>query len=417
MHTPAPLRQFRYQALDANGTARRGELKAPSKTLALELLHKRGLIPLALDEAIDDSDLWSLLLERLRRSLSGVGQLNASELSSVTHSLSALLKAGLTVDRTLTITRGLELRPAVLLFLDDLAKSIRGGRTFSEALAASGVKLPGYYQSIAQAGEAGGTLPDSLAQISALLKRQLEIRQRIQSALIYPTLLAGIVFVTLVILLVFVLPRFQSLFEESEAKLPLSTQVVLSMGGFIASYWWLLALTVLAAITTAGLLIRRDSWRRRFDRWLVRSRWTFGIPLTLDTGRLMRTLSNLLSSGVPMATALRIARGALGNIYLSDTLEMVNQRIKAGEAFSIALAAPGIFPSQAVQLARVGEETGRLSELLLEAAVILENDGQIALDRLMTLLVPLLTIVMGLVVAGLIGSVLVGLLSLNELAF
>jgi general secretion pathway protein F len=149
---------------------------------------------------------------------------------------------------------------------------------------------------------------------------------------------------------------------------------------------------------------------------MLRSRWTFGVPAAIDTARMLQTLSTMIANGVPLANGLRIARGTLTNTVLRRALDGVTQRVKAGESITVALAAAEVFPPHAVQLARVGEETGRLEHMLREAAVILDEDSQRSLERLLTLMVPLITITMGLLVAGLIGSVLVGLLSINELA-
>jgi general secretion pathway protein F len=219
------------------------------------------------------------------------------------------------------------------------------------------------------------------------------------------------------LLLTFVLPRFEALFAESEAPLPWATRAVLAAGGFISNYWWALGLLCLLAVASAVALARTPRGRARLDSWLLKSRLTFGLPAAIDTARLLRTLSTLLANGVHIGSAMHIARATLSNTRLRLGLDEAARRIKAGESTSAALYATGVFPAQAVHLARVGEETGRLDHLLVEAAAILENESETSLERLLALLVPALTIGMGLLITGLIGSVLIGLLSVNDLAF
>jgi general secretion pathway protein F len=249
------------------------------------------------------------------------------------------------------------------------------------------------------------------------MSKQTAMRERVHSALVYPALLAAVVLVTLVVLLVFVLPRFELLFSETEAPLPWSTQIVLGLGRFTADYWWatLLATATLSVIFVTWL--KSASGRFHFDRWLLRTRLTLGLPGALDTARLLRTVGSQCKNGLPLPVALRVSRGTLANHYLHDALGDVTREVQAGEAFSVALARPRCFPAVAVQLARVGEETGQLDELLQSAAGVLEEEAHRVLERLLSLVVPLLTIGMGMVVAALIGSVLIGLLSINDLAF
>jgi general secretion pathway protein F len=277
--------------------------------------------------------------------------------------------------------------------------------------------MPPYYVSMIEAGEAGGSLPETMTRLAVLMQRQEELRERVRSALVYPALLATMVLVTLIVLLTFVLPRFEAMFLESEAPLPWSTRAVLALGRVVADFWWLMAAGVTAATAAFLAWYRSPEGRLRFDRWFARSRLSFGIPAAIDTARLLRTLGTLTANGQPLPAALRIARGTLVNRALTAALEQIILEVNAGAAFSGALARHALFPPIAVQLTRVGEETGRLHEMFLSAADALEERSHIQLGRLLTLFVPLLTILMGLVVAGLIGSVLVGLLSVNEIAF
>jgi general secretion pathway protein F len=419
---------FQYRAVDPAGRNVDGQLLAASRSSALAELASRGLVPVDLR----DGNIVSLpgapqaaaalaranggqvasWIQKLRRPRFG-----ASQLVQMTQALGSLVRAGLTIDRALAIASNLSADEASRAFLDDVGKRVRGGASFAQAVAASGRPMPGFYVSMIEAGETGGALATTLVRLGELLKRQHAIRQRITSALVYPGILFAVVLLTLIVLLGFVLPRFEQLFIESDAPLPFATRVVLTLGRFVADYGLYLGLALTVAVVGTVRWLKGEGGRLALHRWMLRTRLLLGLPAMIDTARLLRTLSTLLGNGLPLPSALRVARGTLSNLALRSALDEAATRVKAGEHLHLALAAQKQFPPVAAQLARVGEETGKLDELLLSAAEYLEDSSSTMLDRLLTLLVPALTIGMGLMVAGLIGSVLVGLLSINDLAF
>lgn len=410
---------FSYRAVDSAGVLHTGEFTSVSRTGALETLNRQGLLPLSLDEGPTE---WSAARQQGQPALTHFrykrrGQAGSRELLTLTQSLASLLKAGLTIDRALQITAALAQRPSSRQMAENLLRAVRSGKTLSASLAASGQRLPPYYVSMVDAGELGGSLPEALARLTELMSRQSETRERIHSALVYPALLGGVVLITMVVLLMFVLPRFEQLFAESEAPLPWSTRFVLGLGRLTADYWWAFLLATALITVTFVTWLKSTPGHHRFDRWLLHTRLTLGLPAALNTARLLRTVGSLCKNGLPLSQGLRIARGTVTNRYLLDALAEVTREVQAGEAFSVAFARAGCFPAVAVQLSRVGEETGQLEELLQSAARVLEEEAHQMLERLLSLVVPLLTIGMGLVVAGLIGSVLIGLLSINDMAF
>jgi general secretion pathway protein F len=409
---------FAYRAVDSAGTTRAGEVLSVSRPAALEALSRQGLVPIEVSESV--SGVTAATVRRFsRKSLQWrfPSRRRPREVLELTQSLGALLGAGLTIDRALQISASLTPHASGRAFAEALLEKVRAGKTLSDSVEMSGQRLPPYYVSMVKAGEASGSLASTLARLTELMRRQLEVRERIRSALVYPALLAAMVLLTLIILLTFVLPRFETLFAESEAPLPLSTRSVLALGRFVAGYWWLM-LALAASLTAAAVAwLRSSAGRTQFDQWIVRSRLTMGLPAAINTARLLRTLSTLCASGLPLPAALRVARGTLANRRMLDALSQVAREVQAGEPFSAALARAGVFPPVAAHLARVGEETGKLDSMLHSAAGVLEEESQTRLEQLLTLFVPLLTVAMGVIVAALVGSVLIGLLSINDLAF
>jgi general secretion pathway protein F len=407
-----------YRAVDPQGILSSGHLEAPSRSAAVELLSRRGLIPTSIEEErrgirarkFNLSALWVARQAASRR-------VRTVELLDLTRSLAALTRAGLTIDRALQITASLAARPASRSLAEGLLREVRSGKTLCTAFAGSGQRLPNYYVSMVEAGEVGGSLPEALLRLTDLMAKQQDLRERIRSALIYPSLLAIVVIFTLIVLLTFVLPRFEVLFAESEAPLPFSTRAVLHLGRLAADYWWVALLAAATVAFSFTAWVRSPAGRLAFDRWILTARWTFGVPASLDTARLLRTVSALCGNGQPLPVALRVARGTVSNRRLRAALEEITREVQAGERFSVSLGRVGCFPPLAVQLSRVGEETGHLGELLESAASVLDHDAHRTLERVLSIAVPLLTVAMGVAVAALIGSVLIGLLSINDLAF
>jgi general secretion pathway protein F len=342
-------------------------------------------------------------------------RLTAPDLLAITQQLSALLKAGLTIDRALATTLTLTSRPYARGALERVLHQIREGSTFAEALEReSGV--PELYLSMIRSGEVSGALPDVMLRLEELLQRTQQVKSRIQSALIYPAILLLMIAVTFTVVVFVVLPRFESLFAEAGTQLPLPTRLVLALGHGMSHF----GLYLLAACICVGVALfnalQRPQVRLAIHRHFLTGRWTLGLVGKLETARFLRTLATLLANGVSLPSGIRVARGTMHNQALRAAADELHRRLREGESLAERLSQAKLFPQIAIQLARVGEETGRLEPMLYEAADILDRDAQRTLERLLVLLVPLVTIVMGLLVAGLVASVLVGILSLNDLA-
>jgi general secretion pathway protein F len=374
-------------------------------------LGRRQMIPVDLKTERPTVRDW------LARSVELKARLSTRDVVAFTQGLGSLLKSGLVLDRALHIIGTTSDRRAVRVLCLDIERRVRSGANFGDALSEHGKLLPPYYIAMVRAGELGGSLPQGLERLGAFIERAAAIRERIISSLIYPAVLAGMILLTVILVLTVVLPRFKSLFDESQAQLPWATHVVLALGDFVSAYGWFCA----AGIALTAVLLRR-AWRDpvqgpKLSAWLLRARWTFGLIAKTQSSRFLRTVGTLSGNGVPLPQATQVALGMLQNRALLAAAQSVHLRLKQGQDLSILMDQAQVFPKAAVQLARVGEETGRLDDLLVEAAEVLDREAQGTIDRLLSVLVPSITIGMGAIVAGLIASVLVGILSLNDLAF
>lgn len=405
------MRRFTYKAINRAGELRSGVVHALSQSAAVAELGSRQLLPVEIASADRMPPTW--LLEPLRFK----GRLGTREVVALTMSLASLLKAGLVLDRALHLIGSTSDRPTVRDLCTDLERRVRAGSNFGDALSEHQRLFPPYYIAMARAGELGGSLPEGLERLGSFVERAASVRERIVSSLIYPCMLAGMILTTVVLVLTVVLPRFRTLFQESQVQLPWPTRAVLALGDFVGDYGWFCAGATVVVIATLHRLWHDPIRGPKLSLRVLRAPWTFGLIAKTQTSRFLRTIGTLARSGVPLPQATQVALGMLQNRALLSAAQTVHIRLKEGLALSVLLDRAQLFPKAAVQLARVGEETGRLDDLLIEAADTLDREAQGTLERLLSVLVPSITIVMGAIVAALIASVLVGILSLNDLAF
>lgn len=411
MRGAAGRRSFRYRAISGRGQLLRGELAAADRQEATRRLQAEGHFPIEVEPAAPGAAVpwW-------RREITLGGGVPAGLLARFARELGTLLEAGLAVDRALALTAE-TLPPSPLKrALPAVREAVREGAGLAEALQQHPRLFPRLVVGLARAGEAAGALPAVLLRLAEHLERAQALRESLRSALLYPALLSVLALASLVFILLGVLPQFRPLLEGSGAELPWTSELLFAASGLLDAFWLegLLALLLLALL---GVL----AWRRPAAR-AAGYRAAGRLPLLgallreAEGARFARALSLLLGSGLPMTQALAVAQQTQQSPVNAAAVEAVGERVRQGVGLAAALGAAGAFPALLVELARIGEESGKLAALLGHAAEILERDLRRKLDRLVTILTPALTILLGLVIGGLIASVFAALLSVNELA-
>jgi general secretion pathway protein F len=402
--------RFAYKSVTSTGEVVEGVLEAASRGSIIELLRSQGQMPIRADEIGAGASALRLPGRRASRGVS------SADLAQLTRELATLLKAGLPIDRAISFARELVATGPRSTFLTGVLEAVKGGANLADAMARQGAALPPYYVGMIRAGEAGGTLETVLARLADTLERAQALRETVRSALYYPIIVLFVAGATLLILLTAVIPQFEPLFDDAGDALPTSMAALLAIGGFLESWWWALlggAVCVVLAIRTG---LARPEGRRRWDATMLCLPLFGDLLRKVEVARFCRTLGTLLANGVTAVEAFGIAAGAIGNSVLASAIRDVTPRLRRGEGLSVPLLETGMFPRLAVQLTKVGEESGQLDQMLLRAADIYDEEVKRAVQRMTSLLVPAVTIILGLIVAGIIGSMLSAILSTYDLS-
>jgi general secretion pathway protein F len=414
--------RFRYRAVTGGGELVQGEIEAQSQPAVIEQLRSQGHLPLAAEPLAAGATFGarSTIRDWLRQPLFGTGRVRRRELAVITRELATLLDAGLTVDQSLRLLVDLAEREPMRVLLLEILQRVQGGSTLADAFAQHEDVFSRAYISMVRAGEAGGALNDVLARLAQYLDQAEALAEQVRSALLYPIVLLIMAGLSIVVLLTVVVPQFTPLFESAGADLPLLTRVVIAVGDGAQRYWWLALTGLLVLIWLVRRQFRQPESRARIDRRLLRLPLLGGLLVKIDTARMARTLGTLLANGVPLLSALAIARETLSNAVLRDALSETALALKEGRGLAEPLAKAGPFPRLAIHLLSVGEKSGHsghLEAMLLKIADVFDREVRSTVERLMTLLVPALTIALGLIIASIIGAVLAAILSAYQLPF
>jgi general secretion pathway protein F len=339
-----------------------------------------------------------------------------ADVMALTSELAVMLRAGLPLDSALRVLLGMEHRPSVARLIGEILEAVKGGMPFSRALAARGDLFGPFYVNMVRSGEASGQLGTVLTRLVEHLERMRALRESVVSALIYPGILLSVAVLSVVGILVFIVPQFEQLFRDAREALPLSTRLVLGAGHVILDYGVYLLIGL--ALTGYGLWrwLRSASGQRWSQARLAQLPVLGRVRHEYNLARFTRTFGTLLGNGVPILTALGIAGETLEDVRLRDSINSVAPKVKSGGRLAEALQATGSFEPLAINLVRVGEETGSLDKMMLELATILDRKVETGIKRGLTLLEPALILGLGLIVAVVIVSILMGILTVNELA-
>jgi general secretion pathway protein F len=390
---------FDYLAIAPDGLAEHGRIEAVDRHAAARLLQERGRLPVELRDGLGARQPAAV---PGRRRAPGDRRLRPRELARMTRGLSLLLGAGLPLDVALDALAASETVAGPRILLRALHAEVRDGAPLSAALAARQRAIPNWYGAAVAAAEGTGRLTMVLERLAAELLRAEKVAERLRAGLTYPALVLVLAAVAVCVLATVVLPALEPLFASAGNRLPASTRAMLAAAAWLRDWGPLGLATVLAALLAANRALAAEDIRRWRDAMLLRAPALGPLAWRIATARFARTLATLLGAGVPLAPAMGHAAASAGNAAIAAALLRTRDRLATGERLAAALAQEGALPRLAVTLIEIGEEGGRLRAMLEETAVIHEEETERAVERLLALLVPGATLVMGLLVSGIV---------------
>ncbi len=378
---------FAYKAVNSLGETEEGVRDAVDEQQLIAALQTDGYIPIRVVPAVAKSFLGLRL---------GIKQskLSQKDIALFTGELATLLESGLPLDKSLLVLIDLtEDNERVTKLIGRVLEKVKGGATLADALEKQSGIFSKFYLNMIRAGEAGGSLGEVLARLSEYLERSRELKETVSTALIYPAILLIMSLASLFVMLTFVVPQFSEMFASAGKALPVSTRIVVGLAEWLQSYWWALVLGVVSITGYMNLQLADPVKKKRWDGRFLKLPLAGTIILNKETANISRTL------------------------VLAAAIQDTEEQLKQGKHLSDALMEKGIFPKMAMQMVKMGEETGRLEEMLLRVATIYDKQLSVAIQRMLALLEPVLIISLGLMIAGIIVSILLAILSVNDLAF
>jgi general secretion pathway protein F len=404
---------YQYKAVSPGGEVQEGVLEAVSTPAAVARLQEMGLIPIRAQEASVAAGAAGATAPA-RPLFRRRGDVSQVDIGIMTRELSTLLRAGLPLDRAFEILINLSGNAKLGELLNAVRNEVRGGSSLSKALEAQKV-FTRFYVNMVRAGEAGGSLPQVLTRLAEYMERAKALRDNIMASITYPVFLAVVSVIAVVVLLGVVVPRFKPIFSGTGKAIPAMTQAVLWAGDAMRNYWIVGLVGAALLVWLVANRLKDPEARYAFDRWLVTGPVVGDLFSRVEMARFSRTLGTLLSNGVTLVAALNIVRETMGNSWLAEAVGNVARELKEGRGLGKPMMESGRFPMLAVHMIQVGEETGRLDDMLMQVAQTYDQEVEVAIRKALALLQPVMIVAMAAVIGFIIISILSAMLSVYDL--
>ncbi len=404
---------FSYKAASLSGKVIKGTFDLDDEKEVVAKLRDMGYIPIKIARAKPSA----AKIDVSRFFLNIVNRVSSKDVLRFTLDLSALLKAGLPIDRALGIILDTIEKKRFREIVEDILKSVHGGTDLSGALARHPGVFSEFYINMVKAGEAGGVLESALDRMGEFLETSQELKDYIASSLAYPVFLVIVGGLSIIILMIYVIPKFAIIFSDLGDAIPMSTRILLVVSQYLRAFWWLFPVMAAAGIFSVIQYQKRPGGREKIDRWKMGAPVIGGLIRKIEVARFARTLGTLIKSGVPILKAIDLVKDIMSNKIICRAMANVYNRVKEGDRLSRPLEDARIFPNMAVKMITVGEESGNLENMLIRVAENYEKAVKNTIRRFISLLEPAMILCMGVIVAFIVISMLTAIFSMNDMPF
>ena len=401
-----PPVEFRCRLASPSGEIVEGVYVAETEARLRHELEEKGLYILSLQPKHAIAGVSLSLPQR--------SSVNTREFLVFNQELATLLKAGMPLVQSLDLLKRRVTSPVFKRVLDDVHEKVRSGTALSDAFAAHGDLFPRVYTASLLAGERSGNLDAVLRRFVEYTKIIATVKRKTVSALVYPAILTGLAIVLVGIIVLKVVPSFADFYSSFGADLPVATRIILGISKIVRSQFLLILAAVVATVVAVFVWVRQPGQKSRFDHLLLGLPMLGPVARKFATSQMARTLATLLGGGLPLVNALDIAAKSVGNQFMARQLDIVSARVREGESFAAALEARRAFPEVAVKMAEVGESTGALQDMLNTVADFYDEEIATTMERFITLVEPVLLVIMGIVIAGLLLALYMPLFQLSS---
>ena len=401
--------RYRFEALTYAGKSERGSVEAESARAVRQILMAKQLVPvnIELEAEWGQKPFWNKWASQNK-------PLSRADLAVITKQIAILVRSGVQIDEALSVLAEETSQAHVKTVLQAVVSELRAGLPLSRAIAGQPQSFDPLYQGVVGAAEQSGKMGQVLTQLAEFLEKRQALKQKAMGALAYPIMLTGVAFMIVLFLMTYVVPQIARVFQSSKQVLPFSTRFILTLSDFMVNWGWLLLAAIVAGFFYARRALAKEEVRLKFDRILLNLPLLGPLLLGFETARFANTMAMLVSANVPILTALHSARSTLSNSVLRAAIDSTEIRLREGATLARALGSQGVFSPILIHLIRSGEASGKLAEMLKYGAENAELESEQKTKIFTSLLEPLLILVMGLMVLGIVMAVMQPILEMNS---
>jgi general secretion pathway protein F len=403
---------YEYTALDPRGKNITGIINADSAVAARQKLRSASNFPVSVTEVEDEPSQKPSTRFSVRRPFARVKQ---RDVTMMTRQLATLIGAGFPLVSALDALIPQVKSYAFNKVMAQIKDSIVEGNSFAGALSLYPETFSPLFKNMIRAGESSGTLEIVLEQLAEIMEKQLELQNRIRSALAYPALMTVVGSTILVLLLVYIVPTITAIFKDMNQALPAATQFLIAISGLFKSYWWVLVMAAAGLIIFFRQFRKTAKGRHLIDKALITAPLVGPLLTKLTVARFARTLGSLLANGVAMLQALDIAKNIAGNVLIAEAVETASRDVSQGKGLAPALSVTQVFPELTIQMIQVGEQSAELEAMLGKMADVFENEAESSIMSMTSLLAPTLILVMGVIVGFIVLSICLPIFEMSTL--